>query len=316
MPTQTNLPAAQVQQAMANTQAAKTVKSILNEQNCKAKFADVLGAKAPGFISSVIQVSNQPSLIGADPKTVVAAAMVAATLDLPVNNNLGFAYIVPYNDKRLGKQGQFQMGYKGFIQLAQRSGLYRTINATDVREGELLEEDMLSGEIKFKKLPSDKRVNAKVIGYAAFFALLNGFTKTIYMSKEEIDAHALKYSQSYRNDKYGTSLWKTQFDVMAKKTVIKALLSKFGPLTIEMQRAQQFDQSVIRTDDPSTDIQDIDAKDITYIDNQSDPVDAQAPEATEADKSEAKKTRNAVMEAAAADFGKANGDIPDLNLES
>lgn len=172
---------------------------------------------------------------------------------------------------------------KGFIQLAQRSGQYETINATDIREGEIEDENLLTGEIKFKKLSADKRSAAKVVGYAAHFRLLNGFQKTLYMTKEEIDEHAKKYSQSYRNDKYGSSLWNTQFDTMAKKTVIKLLISKYGPLSIEMQMAQKFDQSVVG-ENAIDNIEDAEAQ---YVDNIEEVVEE-----------EPSKTKSSVMAAA------------------
>ena len=220
-----------------------TIKTLMSSDSVKTRFNQILGKESAGFISSVLSVSNTAALIGAEPTTILNAAVVAATLELPINPNLGFAYIVPYNNKGQ-KQAQFQMGYKGFIQLAQRSGQYKTINATDVREGELISNDILTGEVVIKALDKD-REKKPVIGYAAYFELLNGFRKTLYMSAEEMKSHATKYSQSYRNDKYSSSLWSTQFDVMAKKTVIKLLLSKFGPLSIEMQKAQTFDQAVV-----------------------------------------------------------------------
>lgn len=255
-----------------------TIHSLMNDQAVKNRFNDLLGKKAAGFISSVISVANTHSLIAAEPKTILSSAVVAATLDLPINPNLGYAYIVPYNDKKTHTvKAQFQMGYKGFVQLAQRSGQYKTINATDVREGELISNDILSGEIKIKALDSN-RDKAKVIGYAAYIELLNGFSKTFYMSADEMKAHATKYSQSFRNDKYGTSLWNTDFDSMAKKTVLKLLLSKYGPLTIDMQRAQFFDQSVVsNVDNLDTDAFIMNPRQVDYIDNE-DETDEDIPQ--------------------------------------
>ena len=252
METTNNLP-----QQAAQQQAA-SITTMMSNQNVKNRFNELLGKKAPGFISSVLSVAKTPAMAEAVPSTILNAAVVAATLDLPINPNLGFAYIVPYNNKKTKTmEAQFQMGYKGFIQLAQRSGQYKTINATDVREGELISNDILSGEIQIKAVAD--REKKSVIGYAAFFELLNGFRKTLYMSAEEMKEHAKAYSQSYKFDKYGTSLWTTQFDTMAKKTVIKLLLSKFGPLTIEMQKAQTFDQAVVMDAD--------DENSARYVDN-------------------------------------------------
>lgn len=244
--------------------AVMSVSKMVSNEAIKARFNEVLGKSAPKFISSLISVSNLPSLRSADPQSVISAAMVAATLDLPINPNLGFAYILAYKDGKSGNMvAQFQMGYKGFIQLAMRSGQYKTINATDIRKGEIVSENILSGEIEFKKLPDDERAKAEIIGYAAYFRLTNGFEKTLYMSKKEVEAHALKYSSSYKNDKYKSSLWNTQFDLMAKKTVLKLLVSKYGPLSVDMQMATQFDQAEVKLDENYN----IEEAEAVYVDN-------------------------------------------------
>lgn len=227
---------------MDNTTKQLTTKDLFSQENVKAKFFELLGKKAQGFITSVLQsVSSNEMLKNADPHSVFHAAAVAATLDLPINNNLGFAYIVPYRD---GKQGgkvvaQFQMGYKGFIQLAQRSGQFKTISAAPIMKGQLVEENPLTGfRFDFTKKDSDE-----IIGYAAYIELLNGFQKTLYMSKSELEKHGARFSQSFRK---GFGLWKDDFDSMAQKTVIKLLLSKFAPLSIEtIQSAVKSDQAVI-----------------------------------------------------------------------
>lgn len=293
-----------------------TLKGLMESPNVKNRFNEILGKKAPGFISSVISVSNQSKLVKAVPNTIVSAAAVAATLDLPIDPNLQFAAIVPYEDRKTGiVTAQFQMMTKGFVQLAQRSGQFKTINVTDVREGEIIEEDLLSGEIKFKKLPADKRNDAKVVGYAGFFRLLNGFEKTFYMTKEQCDAHGRAYSSSYKYDvSYGkkTSLWSTNFDAMAKKTVLKLLLAKYAPLSIEMQTMQQalkFDQAVINSnDDNAADIQDVQ---FTYVDNQPDAEEKKSP-------AEMAQARAAAMQAASAQFNKESNnksEAQEINFE-
>lgn len=286
--------AVQNRQPQGNVPAPLSITKLMSNANVKNRFEEILGKKAPGFISSVLSVAKSPALIGADPNTILSAAVVAATLDLPINPNLGFSYIVAYKDKNLGLQAQFQMGYKGFIQLAMRSGQYKTINATDIREGEIVNEDLLSGEIEFRKLPDEQREKAKVIGYAAYFRLLNGFEKTLYMTREEIEKHGKNYSQTYRR---GFGLWTTNFDSMARKTVIKLLLSKYGPLCIEMQLAQKFDQAVVSN--IPADGTDIEDAEVTYIDNEVEEVpDQPAPD---------NAARAAAVEAAAAQFaGKKN----------
>lgn len=207
---------------------AKTLKGMLESPAYKKKFEEMLGKKAAGFMSSIIAVTNNNNyLMKADPATVIGAAAQAAMLDLPINQSLGFAYIVPYKGA-----AQFQLGYKGYIQLAQRSGQYVDIGAKTVYEGELEYENRLLDKFKF-----GDRTGDKVIGYLAYFRLTNGFEKMLFMTLDEMQAHAKKYSQSYKG---GTDKWGlADFDVMAEKTVLKRLLSKFGPLNIESVQMSQ-----------------------------------------------------------------------------
>lgn len=241
---------------MANLSATqKDLKTFFSQENVKSKFQEMLGKKAAGFITSVLQVCNSnKDLAEADPMSVFNAAAVAATLDLPINNNLGFAYIIAYNQKDGNdwkKVAQFQMGYKGFIQLAQRSGQFQTISAAPIYEGQLIEQNPLLGfKFDFTKKTSDK-----VIGYASYFRLINGFEKTLFMSAEDLNKHGVRFSKTYAK---GYGLWKEDFDSMALKTVIKLLLSKFAPLSIEMQKAVITDQAIIN---------DVEATDVTYVDN-------------------------------------------------
>lgn len=207
---------------------AKTVRGMLETPAFKKKFEEMLGKKAAGFISSIIAVTNSSNyLMKADPATVIGAAAQAAMLDLPINQSLGFAYIVPYKGA-----AQFQLGYKGYIQLAQRSGQYADIGAKTVYEGELEYENRLLDKFRFGERTSDK-----VIGYLAYFRLTNGFEKMLYMTLDEMQAHAKKYSKNYKG---GTDTWGlADFDVMAEKTVLKRLLSKYGPLSIESIQMSQ-----------------------------------------------------------------------------
>jgi len=215
-----------------------TLPALLSSENIKKKFRDVLGENAAGFMSSILSAVNaNPKLKKADPMSVISAAAVAAALDLPINQSLAFSYIVPYKDI-----AQFQMGWKGYVQLAQRTGLYLTINVSRVCEGELISENPFTGETN---LSHTARASDKVIGYVAYFKLLNGFEKYLYMTKEQCEKHGKRYSDSYKQD---WSWWQKDFDVMALKTVIKALLSKWGPLSIKMQLALQADQASIKED--------------------------------------------------------------------
>ena len=216
-----------------------TIKDTFDNDDVKKRFHDMLGKKSVGFIVSVINViSNDKTLALADRNSILFAAATAATLDLPINPNLGFAYILPYRGKDGIQKAQFQMGYKGFIQLAQRSGQFKTLSGTAIYEGQLIEENPLTGY----KFDFTKKTSDKVIGYAGYFQLINGFEKLLYMTVEDLKKHGIKYSQSYKK---GYGLWEDNFEAMAIKTVLKLLLSKFAPLSIEMQRAVVSDQATI-----------------------------------------------------------------------
>lgn len=237
-----------------------TIKSFFDRNAVKKKFEEMLGKRSGQFITSVLQIASSNDLLStADPISIYNSAAVAATLDLPLNNNLGFAYIVPFKTKQ--KDGtykvmaQFQLGYKGFIQLAQRSGQFKTISSTPIYGGQLISTNPLTGfEFDFTKKESEK-----IVGYAAYFSLINGFEKTLYMTIEDVSKHAGKFSQTYKR---GFGLWKDEFDSMATKTVLKLLLSKFAPLSIEMQTAVTVDQSVLK-DDTGSKFEYVDHEDIT-----------------------------------------------------
>ena len=185
-------------------------------------------------------------LKNADPISVYNAALMAATLDLPINQNLGFAWIVPY-----GKAAQFQLGVKGLVQLAQRSGQYLNINVIEVYENQFESFNTLTENLNAKfDLPGE----GKIIGYAAYFKLINGFEKTCFWTTEKVIQHGKRYSKSFNNGP-----WKSDFDAMAKKTVLKSTLSKWGILSIEMQTAVKIDQSVINDDQ---------GNDVTYVDHE------------------------------------------------
>lgn len=214
-------------------------------------LADVLGERKGSFVNNLTAlVANNAALQECVPLTVMFAALKATALNLPLENSLGFAYCIPYkNNKDNTTVAQFQLGYKGFKQLALRSGQFAVIpNATDIKEGELKSRNRLTGECVFEFIEDDKkRAKAKTIGYASYFRLLSGAESTFYMSVEEMEAHALRYSQTYRSNKdyiKKASKWYTDFDDMAKKTVIKQNISKNAPLSVEMQDAINADQSV------------------------------------------------------------------------
>jgi len=211
----------------------------LKKEEVKQKFQEILGKNATTFMTTVMSLVAQNKMLqDADPQSVYMSAMTSASLWLPVNPNLWFAYILPYKNKDW-TVAQFQLGYKWFIQLAQRSGQFKTISASPVYEGQLVEENPLTWYVfDWKNKKSDS-----IVGYAWYFSLINWFEKTIFMSVEELRKHGKKYSQTYKK---WFGLWETDFDAMATKTVIKLLLSKFAPLSVEMQKAVIADQGVLQ----------------------------------------------------------------------
>ena len=217
------------------------MKNLIKNQGMQNLFADALKENKDRFLASIIDLYNGDSYLqGCDPKEVIMEALKAATLNLPINKSLGYAYIVPFKSK--GKlTPQFQIGYKGYIQMAQRSGQYKALNAGIMYEGMDIKRDFLRGTFEIIGEPKSD----KVIGYFAYFQLLNGYEKAVFMSKDEVTEHAKRYSQAYDND---YSPWKKQFDEMAQKTVIKKLLSKYGVLTTEFQDAikEDEDREVLR----------------------------------------------------------------------
>lgn len=211
------------------------LKGLLSAPTMKKKFEEIQGKRAPQFMTSLLNIySNDSYLQKADPMSIVTSAMVAATLDLPIDKNLGYAWIVPYYDKKLGGQAaQFQLGYKGYIQLALRTGQYKAINVIEVREGELIKWNRLTEELE---LDLEATESDEVIGYCGYFRLTNGFEKTVYWTKADIEAHKKKFSKS----DFG---WKNDWHAMAKKTVLRNLLSKWGILSIDMQTAATTDEA-------------------------------------------------------------------------
>lgn len=254
---------------------ATTVSSITKKPAVIKRFSEILGQKSAGFISSLVSLSKTQALAKAEPNTVVASALVAASLDLPIVPTLGFAAIVPfYDSKKKQTLASFQVMTKGLIQLSQRSGQYKTINVTAVYEGDIKSYDRFNGEIEFN-YENNPDISKKPIGYVAYMKLLNGFEKYLYMTTEELEKHGKRYSQTYRK---GYGLWVENFDAMAKKTVLKLLLSKYGPLSVDsqMRLALQADQAAIRMES----ISDTELADATmeYIDNVDDVDDQKAQE--------------------------------------
>lgn len=234
---------------------ANQMKDLMSNQAMMSLFSQSLGENANNFVTSLIELYSDPegTLKECEAKEVAMEALKAATLKLPINKGLGFAYIVPYNKNKKadGKwikepHPQFQIGYKGYVQLAMRTGQYKTIHAGVVYEGMQVEENYLTGEVQI----TGQKTSDKPIGYFAYFRLINGFEKTVYWSVERVKEHAAKFSQTYKTmenakkkdyynaDKY---VWDAHFDEMAMKTLVRRLLAKYGVLSTEMQQAEMSD---------------------------------------------------------------------------
>ena len=220
--------------------------------------------RAAGFVTAITSaVATNPQLSECDPGTILSAGLLGETLQLSPSPQLGQYYLVPFNDKKRGKVAQFQLGYKGYIQLAIRSGQYKKLNAMAIKEGELISYDPLNEDIEVELIQDEAEREAKpTIGYYAMFEYLNGFRKVIYWSREKMQAHALNYSQGYRAHK-GYTFWEKDFDSMAIKTMLRQLISKWGVMSIEFQQAYEADMGVLRED-----------KSIEYVDNVPDEFDA------------------------------------------
>ena len=208
----------------------------------------MLGKKAPQFISSLINVVNSNTeLKKVDQNSVIAAALVAAALDLPINQNFGYMYLVPYKGKGSYQgKAQPQMGYKGYIQLAQRSGQYLHLNAISVYEDEFEGWNPLTEELKYEPNFHDRNKDENPVGYVGYFKFQNGFEKTVYWTREQIDQHRQKFSKMSGKQK-PTGVWATDFDAMALKTVLRNLIGKWGPMTVDMQTAYNADEEVADT---------------------------------------------------------------------
>jgi recombination protein RecT len=276
--------------------------SLFPNENKKPKFSVVLQSnaiknlinntlgdpkRASNFIANVSSVvAVNPDLQACDPFTVITGALVGESLNLSLSPQLGHCYLVPFKDKNRGMVATFQIGYKGYIQLAMRSGQYRKINVLSIKEGELIKYDPLNEEIEVNLIEDDDvRETKATVGYYAMFEYLNGFRKTMYWSVKKMKSHAKKYSSGYRNDlNKGTdwTFWSRDFDGMAFKTMLRQLLSKWGIMSVEMQKAFESDMAVIREDNKPE-----------YVDNDNSDLrttpSVEKPEIVEDDEPEPKK---------------------------
>lgn len=240
----------------------QSLAAYLTNEAVKANVESVVGTKdAQQFISSVVSaVQTNPQLAECTNNSLLSAALLGHSLNLPPSPQLGKMYFVPYKNTKAGvTEAQFMLSYKGYIELAMRSGQYKKIHVTDIREGELKGYDPIEDEYSFEPvMDMAKRSELPIIGYYGYFILTNGFKKALFWSKEKMEAHAKKYSAAYRKG-WDSCLWKSDFDAMAQKTIIRQLISKYGVMSIEMQKAYQGDYGVIR-----------EGGNVDYVDNQPD----------------------------------------------
>lgn len=259
MSTETKPQTNQAAGAQSNVPAKKNdIKSLMSNPTVKQKFEEIIGKGASAFISTVTTIATTTQLKDCDPNSILSCAIAAAALNLQVSPSLGFACLVPYKTKNekgdYVMKAQFQVMSKGYIQLAIRSGQFKTINVTPIYEGVLKSHNVLTGEYDF----TGTQTSEKVIGYAAYFSLLNGFEKTLYMTIAQIHAHGKKFSKTY-DSPYGS--WKTNTEAMESKTVIKALLTKFAPMSVDMQTATNQDQGILKANEETLDIEGVDFTD-------------------------------------------------------
>ena len=223
------------------------IASFLATEAVKTNVESVVGSKdAQRFVTSVVSaVQTNPQLAECTNASILSAALLGHSLNLPMSPQIGMYYLVPFKNKT-GTEATFQLSYRGMLQLAMRSGQYKAMNVTDIREGELVSYNPIEDIYEFNaETDFNKRSALPIIGYYAFFEMVNGFKKGIYWTKEQVDAHAKRYSATYRK---GYGLWSTDFDAMAKKTLLRQLISKWGIMSVEMEMAYAGDQAVIRED--------------------------------------------------------------------
>ena len=240
------------------------ITAYLTNDAVKQQINNVVGGKdGQKFISAIVSAVNaNPALQECSNQSILSAALLGNSLKLSPSPQLGQYYFVPFNDHKNGRKvAQFQLGYKGYIQLALRSGQYKKLNVLAIKEGELIKYDPLNEEIEVRIIEDeDEREKAATIGYYAMFEYLNGFRKTMYWTHSKMERHALNYSQGYKAKK-GYTFWEKDFDAMAYKTMLRQLISKWGIMSIEMQTAMDGDMGVIEEDGT-----------INYIDNDNEVV--------------------------------------------
>lgn len=264
-----------------NAVAKVGMATYLSTPAIKSNIENVVGKNnVTTFIASIVSaVQTTPALAKCTHNSILNAALLGEALKLTPSPQLGQFYMVPYDNKKAGTtEAQFQLGYRGMIQLAIRSGQYRKIVATEVKDGEVSEYNPITEDYMLHPiLDPAKRAKAKVVGYYAMFELVNGFRKEIYWTKEAMEEHATKYSKGYKADKKNNTdftFWTKDFDEMAKKTLLRQIISKWGAMDVNMQKAYESDMGIIRDDgsvdyvDNVTDVREVAAEEISANANQ------------------------------------------------
>lgn len=240
----------QIVQQSAAAPMKKSISAYLGSEMVKKQIENVVGNKgSQRFVTAVVSaVSNNPALAECSNSSIVSGALLGEALNLSPSPQLGHYYLVPFNDKVKGRTAQFQLGYKGYLQLAIRSGAYKKLNVLPVKEGELIRFDPLEEDIEVRLIEDElEREAAPTIGYYAMFEYTNGFRKAIYWSRQKMESHARKYSKGYAAGK-GYTFWEKDFDSMACKTMLRQLISKWGIMSIDMVSAMNADGATIDQD--------------------------------------------------------------------
>lgn len=238
-----------ISNSLTKSKRNTSLAAYLTQEAVKNQISNIVGGRSQRFISAIVSaVNTNPQLQECTNQSIVSGALLGESLNLSPSPQLGQYYLVPFNDKNKGKVAQFQLGYKGYIQLAIRSGQYKKLNVLAIKKGELVKFDPLNEEIEVNLMQNEEeRENAETVGYYAMFEYTNGFRKAIYWSKAKMEAHAMRYSMGYRAKK-GYTFWEKDFDAMAYKTMLRQLISKWGIMSVDMFNAFENDMAVLNED--------------------------------------------------------------------
>lgn len=238
-----------ISNSLTKSKRNTSLAAYLTQEAVKNQISNIVGGRSQRFISAIVSaVNTNPQLQECTNQSIVSGALLGESLNLSPSPQLGQYYLVPFNDRNKGKVAQFQLGYKGYIQLAIRSGQYKKLNVIAIKKGELVKFDPLNEEIEVNLMQNEEeRENAETVGYYAMFEYTNGFRKAIYWSKAKMEAHAMRYSMGYRAKK-GYTFWEKDFDAMAYKTMLRQLISKWGIMSVDMANAFENDMAVLNED--------------------------------------------------------------------